>query len=83
MIAPRFRVSICIVDGRVEENLTAPELRRLGNMHADAFACYARAKGWRLEEVRVAEVPVVSPTEKTEPLRVPLAVLASRSKKRT
>ena len=80
VIAPRFHVSVCIVNGRVEENLTAPELRRLGNMHADAFACYARAKGWRIEEVRVAEAPPVSPTEKTEPLRVTLEDLA-RSKR--
>lgn len=81
VIAPKFSVGLCITDGRVDENLSAPELRRLGGMMADAFACYARAKGWRLEDVKVTEAPPVSPTEKTEPLRVPLADLALRSKK--
>jgi len=81
VITPRFRVSVAIVDGRVEANLSAPELRRLSNMAADAFACYARAKGWRLEDVRVAEAPPVSPTDKTEPLRVSLADLAARKRK--
>lgn len=83
VIAPRFHVGLRIVYGKVDANLTAPELRRLGGMNADAFACYARAKGWRLEAVKEEGAPPVLPTEKTEPLRVPLADLAARSKKRT
>jgi hypothetical protein len=52
VIAPGFTVGLVITDGRVDPNLTAPELRRLGGMLADAFACYARAKKWRVEEVK-------------------------------
>lgn len=55
--APRFQCGIRIVDGRVETATTSPMLRRLGGMMADAFACYARAKKWKVETVKESEVP--------------------------
>ena len=80
VIGRGFATGLAIVDGRVSESLSGPELRRLAGMMADAFACYARAKGWQIEDAKVAEAPVVSPTEKTEPLRVSLADLAARKR---
>jgi hypothetical protein len=54
--APGFTCGVAIVDGRVSPTLTAPELRRLGGMMADAFACYARSKKWKVDAVQEGEV---------------------------
>lgn len=52
-----FQVGLCIINGRVDETHSSPELHRLAGMNADAFACYARAKKWRLEEVVLVGAP--------------------------
>lgn len=56
VIAPRFGCGVRIVDGRVDPQLTGPELRRLAGMLADAFACYCRGKKWKVNAVKEAEV---------------------------
>ena len=55
--APRFACGVRITNGRVDDALTGPELRRLSGMMADAFACYARSKKWKVNAVKEAEVP--------------------------
>jgi len=57
IVAPRFVCAVRISNGRVDRKETAPILRRLGGMLADAFARYVRGKGWKVEAVRERKAP--------------------------